>query len=31
VMHSTQWLAVASLLMMSIGIVAWIWVKPRVT
>jgi DHA1 family bicyclomycin/chloramphenicol resistance-like MFS transporter len=31
VMHSTQLLAVASLLMMSIGIFAWIWVKPRVT
>jgi MFS transporter, DHA1 family, multidrug resistance protein len=31
VMHSTVWLAVASLLMMSIGMVAWIWVKPRVT
>jgi MFS transporter, DHA1 family, multidrug resistance protein len=31
VMHSTIGLAVASLLMMSIGIVAWIWVKPRVT
>ena len=31
VMHSTVGLAVASLLMMSIGIVAWIWVKPRVT
>lgn len=31
VMHSTIALAVASLLMMSIGIVAWIWVKPRVT
>ena len=31
VMHSTVWLAVASLLMMSIGVIAWIWVKPRVT
>ncbi|MBS0448073.1 MAG: multidrug effflux MFS transporter [Proteobacteria bacterium] len=31
VMHSTVWLAVASTLMMSIGVVAWIWVKPRVT
>ncbi|NKI93766.1 multidrug effflux MFS transporter [Rhizobacter sp. SG703] len=30
VMHSTLWLAIASLLMMSIGVVAWIWVKPRV-
>lgn len=30
VMHSTLWLAVASLLMMSIGVLAWIWVKPRV-
>jgi DHA1 family bicyclomycin/chloramphenicol resistance-like MFS transporter len=31
VMHSTVALAVSSLLMMSIGIVAWVWVKPRVT
>jgi DHA1 family bicyclomycin/chloramphenicol resistance-like MFS transporter len=31
VMHSTVALATASLLMMSIGILAWIWVKPRVT
>lgn len=31
VMHSTQLLATASLLMLSIGVVAWIWVKPRVT
>ena len=31
VMHSTVALALASLLMMSIGIVAWVWVKPRVT
>jgi len=31
VMHSTIWLATASLLMMSVGVVAWIWVKPRVT
>ncbi|MET0335213.1 MAG: multidrug effflux MFS transporter [Rhizobacter sp.] len=31
VMHSTIGLAVASLLMMGIGIVAWVWVKPRVT
>ena len=31
VMHSTVALATASLLMMSIGIVAWIWVKPRVS
>ena len=31
VMHSTVALAVASLLMMSIGVFAWIWVKPRVT
>jgi DHA1 family bicyclomycin/chloramphenicol resistance-like MFS transporter len=31
VMHSTQWLAASSLALMSIGIFAWIWVKPRVT
>lgn len=31
VMHSTVGLATASLLMMSIGVVAWIWVKPHVT
>ena len=31
VMHSTVLLALASLLMMSIGAVAWVWVKPRVT
>ncbi|MFT3956949.1 MAG: multidrug effflux MFS transporter [Piscinibacter sp.] len=31
VMHSTVALATASLLMMSIGIVAWIWVKPRLS
>ena len=31
VMHSTVWLATASLLMMSVGLLAWIWVKPRVT
>jgi DHA1 family bicyclomycin/chloramphenicol resistance-like MFS transporter len=31
VMHSTVWLAATSLLMMSVGVVAWIWVKPRVT
>ncbi|CAN5921318.1 multidrug effflux MFS transporter [soil metagenome] len=31
VMHSTVLLAVASLLMMSVGVLAWIWVKPRVT
>jgi len=31
VMHSTIALATASLLMMSVGLVAWIWVKPRVT
>ena len=29
VMHSTVWLAVASLLMMSVGMLAWLWVKPR--
>jgi MFS transporter, DHA1 family, multidrug resistance protein len=29
VMHSPLLLAIASLLMMSIGIFAWIWVKPR--
>jgi DHA1 family bicyclomycin/chloramphenicol resistance-like MFS transporter len=31
VMHSTVWLAVASTLLMSIGVIAWVWVKPRVT
>jgi DHA1 family bicyclomycin/chloramphenicol resistance-like MFS transporter len=31
VMHSAVALAVASMLMMSIGVFAWIWVKPRVT
>jgi MFS transporter, DHA1 family, multidrug resistance protein len=31
VMHSTVALAAASLLMMGVGVVAWIWVKPRVT
>ncbi len=31
VMHSAVALAVASLLMMSIGIVAWVWVKPHVS
>ena len=31
VMHSTVALAVTSLLMLCIGIAAWIWVKPRVT
>ena len=31
VMHSTVWLAVASLLMMGVGAVAWVWIKPRVT
>jgi MFS transporter, DHA1 family, multidrug resistance protein len=31
VMHSTVALAVTSLLMLSIGIAAWIWVKPSVT
>ena len=31
VMHSTVWLAVTSLLMMSVGVLAWIWVKPRLT
>jgi DHA1 family bicyclomycin/chloramphenicol resistance-like MFS transporter len=31
VMHSAVGLATASLLMMSIGVFAWIWVKPRVT
>lgn len=29
VMHSTIGLAVASLLMMCIGLLAWMWVKPR--
>jgi DHA1 family bicyclomycin/chloramphenicol resistance-like MFS transporter len=31
VMHSTVALAVTSLLMMSVGAVSWLWVKPRVT
>lgn len=31
VMHSAVGLAVASGLMMTIGVVAWVWVKPRVT
>jgi MFS transporter, DHA1 family, multidrug resistance protein len=31
VMHSTVLLALTSFLMMGIGVVAWIWVKPRVT
>ena len=31
VMHSPVQLALTSLLLMSIGVVAWIWVKPRVT
>jgi len=29
VMHSTRALAVASLAMLGIGVVAWVWVKPR--
>jgi ESS family glutamate:Na+ symporter len=29
VMHSTMALALTSLGMMAVGIVAWIWVKPR--
>ena len=28
-MHSTQLLALASLTMLGIGVVAWLWVKPR--
>jgi len=31
VMHSTIGLALTSMAMMSVGVVAWIWVKPRVT
>jgi MFS transporter, DHA1 family, multidrug resistance protein len=31
VMHSAVALALASALMMSVGVFAWIWVKPRVT
>jgi len=27
VMHSPVWLATASLLMMSVGLLAWIWVS----
>jgi MFS transporter, DHA1 family, multidrug resistance protein len=30
-MHSAVALAVASTLMMGVGLFAWIWVKPRVT
>jgi DHA1 family bicyclomycin/chloramphenicol resistance-like MFS transporter len=29
VMHSTQALALTSLAMMGVGVVAWLWVKPR--
>ncbi len=29
VMHSTLWLALASLLMMGVGLVAWIWLHRR--
>ncbi len=29
VMHSTAWLAIASLLMMSVGLVAWLYVHQR--
>jgi len=29
VMHSTAMLALASLVMMGVGLLAWIWVKPR--
>jgi DHA1 family bicyclomycin/chloramphenicol resistance-like MFS transporter len=31
VMHSTIGLALTSMAMLSIGVVAWLWVKPRVT
>lgn len=31
VMHSTVLLAATSLLLMSIGVLAWLWVKPRVS
>ena len=31
VMHSTVALAVTSMAMMSVGVLAWLWVKPRVT
>jgi DHA1 family bicyclomycin/chloramphenicol resistance-like MFS transporter len=31
VMHSTFALALASTLMLTIGVLAWVWVKPRVT
>lgn len=30
VMHSTIALALASVLMLSVGLIAWIWVNPRV-
>jgi DHA1 family bicyclomycin/chloramphenicol resistance-like MFS transporter len=31
VMHSTLALAITSLALMGIGVVSWLWVKPRVT
>ncbi len=31
VMHSAVALAMTSMLMMSVGLLAWVWVKPRVT
>lgn len=30
VMHSTRWLAAASLAMLAVGVTAWAWVRPRV-
>jgi DHA1 family bicyclomycin/chloramphenicol resistance-like MFS transporter len=30
VMHSTQWLAFASLAMLGVGVAAWAWVRTRV-
>ena len=31
VMHSTVWLAATSLAMMSVGVIAWLWVRPRLS
>ena len=29
VMHDTLWLALTSMLMMSLGLVAWVWLRRR--